>query len=68
MQIAYSTHDLKEILGLFATGFKVAPGDKLIKSESFVDPMQGKVFFIHTIERAGESEPAPLIVLPNAAP
>jgi hypothetical protein len=51
---------------IFAVGFKVADGDKVIKREHFIDPIKGTVIFRHTIQRKGEDEPAPLIVLPDA--
>jgi hypothetical protein len=66
MQIAYSEHTLDAVMEIFAVGFKVADGDKVIKREHFIDPIKGTVIFRHTIQRKGEDEPAPLIVLPDA--
>ncbi len=68
MQICYSEHKLTDVLETFALGFKVAPGDKIVKTEHFVDPMKGTVFYRIFIQQKGEDEPAPLIVLPNAGP
>jgi hypothetical protein len=65
MQIAYAEFELKAIIDLHATGLKVKPGDRIIKTESFIDVMQGKVLYRVFIEQAGEDEAKPLIVLPD---
>jgi hypothetical protein len=66
MQIAYAEFTLTEILNLYATGLKVKEGDKIIKTENFVDVTQGKVLFRVYVQEAGEDQPAPLIVLPDS--
>lgn len=66
MQIAYAEFELKSIIDLHATGLKVKAGDKIIKTESFIDPFQGKVLYRVTVQEAGEDEAKPLIVLPDS--
>lgn len=66
MQVAYAEFDLDAVINLHATGLKVKDGDKIIKTEHFVDVHQNKVLYRVFIEQAGESEAKPLIVLPDS--
>lgn len=66
MQIAYAEFDLDKVMELYATGLKVAPGDTIIKHEHFIDVNKNKVIFRVYVEKSGEGEAKPLIVLPDS--